>query len=196
MPLKRRKSRKALVKKTRRKPRKSKRTKRKTKRTKRTKSRRRRRRKQRGGEPPKYKRPEGYLDGNKECLETGNVWTKSANCPCPTGESSNAKICRTSRRKKYFPEKIGRNGFVVEDGYYGSEPTQARWISEWMNSIEDEEEREFIKKWFESGILKHVTPEEREKLENVYKDLIERRGNRLETINYIKNSGFKYPNAL
>ena len=53
MPLKRRKSRKALVKKTRRKPRKSKRTKRKTKRTKRTKSRRRtkrRRRKQRGGE--------------------------------------------------------------------------------------------------------------------------------------------------
>ena len=51
MPLKRRRSRKALVK-SRRKPRKSKRTKRKTKRTKRTKrrrTRRRRRRKQRGG---------------------------------------------------------------------------------------------------------------------------------------------------
>tara|TARA_B100000519_G_C14135290_1_gene387204 strand:- start:32 stop:739 length:708 start_codon:yes stop_codon:yes gene_type:complete len=168
MPLKRRKSRKALVKKTRRKPRKSKRTKRKTKRTKRTKSRRRtkrrRRRKQRGGEPKPM--------GERKCAETGTIYTKSVNCPCPKEELSylpeDGKPCRESRRKPWDKYAGKLDEWGKPEGKYGDDPSQKKWIEKWLKN----EDEDVLEKWFTTGIhnakLPGVTQETKEKLVEIY----------------------------
>ena len=147
MPLKRRKSRKALVKKTRRKPRKSKRTKRKTKRTKRTKSRRRtkrrRRRKQRGGEDvndflssideDKKKKEEEKIfvsASQNPCAEKKNRlgYTSSINCPC-----------RSYDKDGKIPEVHGRGSKFERQRYCrkfrAGKTNQKQWLKNWMDEI-------------------------------------------------------------